>query len=324
MDAVTGRAFGEGREVKVHGFLSMAISVVRGATAAVLILLLLLVQARAFWAFEAHVVNVTAEIHQINAPTATPAGDTYEEEVLVTLSVDDPTDIPLTIHSTLDASDPDCTSTEYISALLIDVNTTLKAIACDAAEHKSIITEEIYEIIVVGGGATAAGFLPFTIESEISETPTTTPTTTPLLQEVPTSTPALPEAPLFPAVPTTTPTTTLPLFDFPAIPLIPTSTPTTTPDLPALPPIPDLFDTFPVPTTTPTSTLPEFGPIPPTPTSTLPEPLPPPEPPDIEIDRPQPPDLPVPPQPPDLTDTLKPPEPPDLPEPPEPPSFPEL
>lgn len=119
-----------------------------------LVLLLVLIQARGLQAFEAHVVNITAEIHLINPPIAVPpdSAGPFEEPFFITLTAEDPDDGPLSIHYTLDDSDPDCDSQPYTAPFEISEDTMLQALACDAQDHPSKVIEEDYGFAVQGQG----------------------------------------------------------------------------------------------------------------------------------------------------------------------------
>ena len=98
---------------------------------AALALLLLLVSAPLLLAFEAHVINVTAEIVMLDAPSISPPGGKYfTPELTITLS-DADSDVT-SIHYTLDGSDPSCASTLYVDPFLITLPTTVKAVGCDS------------------------------------------------------------------------------------------------------------------------------------------------------------------------------------------------
>src|SRR3989344_1849796 len=144
-----------------RGVFRVFLSVQKQMTAGALAVVFILTQASAFIAFEAHIVNVTAELVQIDPPVITPDSLTFNTP----------------FDSSIDDADPDATHIFYsIGAGSLDpdtvpdpacgdpnggpkpvgpipvgaVDTVIKAIACDgpsAAAHGSLIVYEIYDFV---------------------------------------------------------------------------------------------------------------------------------------------------------------------------------
>src|SRR3989338_6201334 len=128
----------------------------------VLALLVVLTNAHGFMAFEAHVVNVKAEIARIDPPVVSPEGGTYEEPVDVSISDDDTdaTHIFYTVTSGSDgdaAPDPTCGGgngefggIKPLSSFTISENSVIKAIACAGGGTEapgSFIVSHVYTFL---------------------------------------------------------------------------------------------------------------------------------------------------------------------------------
>lgn len=120
----------------------VVISLQKQAMVFVLALLLVLMQAQAFVAFEAHVVDVKAEIARLDPPAITPAGglqDTIPREVHIDSADPDATHMFYTVTPGTDANiapDPVCGAPSLGGAALsislsIDDDAIIKAIACN-------------------------------------------------------------------------------------------------------------------------------------------------------------------------------------------------
>jgi len=139
-----------------RGVFRVFLAVQKQFLAGFLAVTLVLANAQAFVAFEAHVVDVKAEVAQIDPPVITPPGGTYEEPVDITIddSDTDATHIFYTITLTTDplaAPDPVCGDTfggpKPVGPIAITEDTVVKAIACDGADtdaHGSFVTTEVY------------------------------------------------------------------------------------------------------------------------------------------------------------------------------------
>ncbi len=79
----------------------------------------------------------------VEAPVFSPAGGTYTEDQVVTITCATENTY---IYYTLDGSDPDDTSTPYEGPITITETTTVKAIAYDDSDVPSSITEATYTI----------------------------------------------------------------------------------------------------------------------------------------------------------------------------------
>ena len=110
------------------------------------------------FAFEAHVVNVTATIVQIDPPMITPPGGSYEGPIDMSIDDDDPDAVYIfyTITPGTDPSlapDPACGifpgGVKPIGPITLTDDSVVKAIACDGdsvTSHGSLITTEIYDL----------------------------------------------------------------------------------------------------------------------------------------------------------------------------------
>lgn len=128
----------------------------------VLLVLVLAFGVLPFAAFEAHVVNVTADIVQIDPPVITPPGGQYSAPVNINISDSDPdaTHIFYTLTAGTDAGsapNPSCGGLlggpKPRGPIAITDDTVVKAIACDggtASAHGSLITTEIYDLTLDG------------------------------------------------------------------------------------------------------------------------------------------------------------------------------
>ena len=119
-------------------------------------LLLIIVSMPLVFAFEAHIINVTATIIQIDPPVITPGSGTYlgPIDIMITDSDPDATHIFYTITPGTDpglAPDPQCGvypgGPKDIGPINLSTDSVVKAIACDGdtgLAHGSLITTEIY------------------------------------------------------------------------------------------------------------------------------------------------------------------------------------
>ena len=96
-------------------------------------------------------INVLSTVAK---PTASPVGDRYSNDQSVTLSCSTPSAI---IHYTLNGSAPDCSSTQYVSAIPITGNKTIRAIGCLAGWNPSPIMTEEYMLKVAKPTANPVG-----------------------------------------------------------------------------------------------------------------------------------------------------------------------
>ncbi|OGZ44860.1 MAG: hypothetical protein A3J54_00340 [Candidatus Ryanbacteria bacterium RIFCSPHIGHO2_02_FULL_45_13b] len=124
--------------------------------------LVVLTNARGFMAFEAHVVNVRAEIARIDPPTVSPAGDTYEEPVEVSITNDD-TDATHIFYTVTPGSDGDAApdpicgggngewgGIKPLPSFLVSENSVIKAIACAGGGTEapgSFIVSHVYTFL---------------------------------------------------------------------------------------------------------------------------------------------------------------------------------
>ncbi|MBI4128600.1 MAG: lamin tail domain-containing protein [Parcubacteria group bacterium] len=145
-----------------RGYVRMLLGFQRQALAVFLAFMMLLIRADIFLAFEAHVVNVTAEIAMIDPPTITPPGGSYTGSV--DISIDDSdldaTHIFYTVTPGLDpdsAPDPVCGDAlgglKPVGPVALTDDSVVKAIACDGdtgLAHGSLITTETYDISTNG------------------------------------------------------------------------------------------------------------------------------------------------------------------------------
>src|SRR3989344_3981629 len=153
----------------LRGAFTWRKAMVRGFQLTAVAVLLMISVLPVLQAFEAHVINVTGEIAQIDPPVLTPPGDIgwdnpnggsgLEGEVEVVMTDDDPdaTHIFFTYGPGLGpetVTDPACgdpnggeIETEII-ALTLTSDTVIKAIACDGVDgsaHQSVINAKIYD-----------------------------------------------------------------------------------------------------------------------------------------------------------------------------------
>lgn len=115
-----------------------------------------------FSAFEAHILNVTATIIQIDPPIISPPGGQYEGpvDIMIDDGDSDATYIFYTITPGTDASlavDPQCGifpgGPKPIGPITLNDDSVVKAIACDGptgGAHYSAITTEIYDLTIKG------------------------------------------------------------------------------------------------------------------------------------------------------------------------------
>lgn len=117
-----------------------------------------------FFAFEAHVVNITATIISIDQPLISPGGGNYTDTVSVSIDSHDSdathifyTNTPGTNPAT--AEDPRCSippgGSKPVAVFTITEDTVVKAIACDGDTenaHGSVITTQVFTITKSGGG----------------------------------------------------------------------------------------------------------------------------------------------------------------------------
>jgi hypothetical protein len=139
-----------------RGIFRVFLDIQRQLLAGFLAITMVLMNAHAFVAFEAHVVDVKAEVAKIDPPVITPAGGAYIEPVnaMITDVDTDATHIFYTITLTMDplaAPDPVCGDTfggaKPQGPITITEDTVVKAIACDGATndaHGSFVTTEVY------------------------------------------------------------------------------------------------------------------------------------------------------------------------------------
>ncbi|MEK7630864.1 MAG: lamin tail domain-containing protein [Patescibacteria group bacterium] len=139
-----------------RGAFRVFLTIQKQLLAGFLAVTLVLANAHAFVAFEAHVVDVKAEVARIDPPVVTPAGGEYIEpvDIIIDDSDTDATHIFYTLTFTADpfgAPDPVCGDTfggpKPQGPLQVTQDTVIKAIACDGAgsdAHGSFVTTEIY------------------------------------------------------------------------------------------------------------------------------------------------------------------------------------
>ncbi len=155
-------------EVVVHvvqknsrGAIRVLFSLQKQALALFMALLMVLINAHAFVAFEAHVVDVKAEVARVDAPLITPpGGNAYPDEVDVSVTSDDAdaTHVFYTVTPGTNANgapDPSCTpsgvnlgGTKPISSFVIGADAVVKAVACtgsDADAHSSLVTLAVFD-----------------------------------------------------------------------------------------------------------------------------------------------------------------------------------
>jgi len=114
-------------------------------------------------AWEAHIINVTATIVQIDPPVITPPGGQYSTTIDINIDDDDPdaTHIYYTLTPGTDdnlAIDPVCGGVnpggpKPLGPITLLDDTVVKAIACDGdtpSAHFSLITTEIYDLTLTG------------------------------------------------------------------------------------------------------------------------------------------------------------------------------
>lgn len=113
-------------------------------------------------AFEAHIVNVTAVLLNIDPPVISPPGGQYSSEIDITIDDADPdaTYIFYTVTPGTDPSlapDPACGvfpgGPKPIGLITLTDDSVVKAIACDGPDgsaHASIIVTEIYDLTLKG------------------------------------------------------------------------------------------------------------------------------------------------------------------------------
>jgi hypothetical protein len=139
-----------------RGIFRVFLSLQKQGFAVFVALLLILIQAQAFVAFEAHIVDVKAVVASIDAPIISPAGGEFADPVSITIDDTDPdaTHIFYTITPGTDpgsAPDPVCGDTlggtKPQGPMDVTPSRVVKAVACDGSatsSHASLITTEIY------------------------------------------------------------------------------------------------------------------------------------------------------------------------------------
>ncbi len=149
-----------------RGMLRVILGLGRQMVAAALAFVVLLTQAGAFIAFEAHVVDVKAEIAGVDAPVISPQSGYYPSPLGITITDSDPdaTHIFYTVTNGTDsdsAPDPVCGSPmggpQPLAQFSITADSVVKAIACDSPDafaHRSLTTFEVYHI---GSGGVIKG-----------------------------------------------------------------------------------------------------------------------------------------------------------------------
>ena len=143
-----------------RGVFRVFLSAQKQMTAGALAVVIILTQASAFIAFEAHIVNVTAELVQIDPPVITPDSLTFNTPFDASIDDTDPdaTHIFYTIGTgTLDPNtvpDPVCGGTggpKPVGPIPVGaIDTVIKAIACDGPSgtaHGSLIVYEVYDFV---------------------------------------------------------------------------------------------------------------------------------------------------------------------------------
>lgn len=144
-----------------RGAIRVLFSLQKQALAIFMALLMVLINAHAFVAFEVHVVDVKAEVARVDAPLITPpGGNAYPDEVEVSITSDDTdaTHIFYTVTPGTDANtapDPSCTpsgvnlgGTKPLSSFEIGADAVVKAVACtgsDADAHSSLVTLAVFD-----------------------------------------------------------------------------------------------------------------------------------------------------------------------------------
>lgn len=130
--------------------------------AVALVVLLVVNTAVLLSAFEAHIINVTAQVVQIDPPVITPPSGEYDGPLDIGIddSDSDATHIFYTITPGQDPSlapDPTCGiypgGAKPLGPITLDDDSVVKAIACDGdsvLSHFSLITTEIYDLSLVG------------------------------------------------------------------------------------------------------------------------------------------------------------------------------
>ncbi len=102
-------------------------------------------------------ITVTvAALATVAAPVISPAGGSFSGPVAVTLSSSTPL---ARVYYTLDGSDPDVGSDEYLSVLTLDQSVTLKAIALADGLSDSSISSAQFDIDLSGGGLPSVGLV---------------------------------------------------------------------------------------------------------------------------------------------------------------------
>ncbi|MEK7643422.1 MAG: lamin tail domain-containing protein [Patescibacteria group bacterium] len=146
--------------VMARGVFRVFLSAQRKILAGVLVVTLTLINARAFIAFEAHIVNVTAEIAKIDAPLVTPLGGVHETAPTVSVMAED-NDATHIFYTLTPGTNPDVADDPYcgdslggakglVSPFTVAQDSVVKAVACngDTVEAKSsIIAVEVYDIL---------------------------------------------------------------------------------------------------------------------------------------------------------------------------------
>ena len=143
---------------EARGVFRVLLSIEKQVTAIVLAIAMVLVNAHAFIAFEAHVVDVKAEVAKIDAPLVAPAGGSYAGPVDITIDALDTDATHVFYTITLGTTDPNVADDPVCGDVLggakpqgpitISEDTVVKAIACngdDAGASGSIITAEAYD-----------------------------------------------------------------------------------------------------------------------------------------------------------------------------------
>lgn len=125
-------------------------------------LIMLLISTPLMLAFEAHVINVTATVIQIDPPTILPPALQCQDENLITIDVADP-DATHIFYTTGPGTDPNTVpdpvcggpqgGPKPIAPFAINDDTVVKAISCDGGSgtaHQSIVVTKVYDLSCFG------------------------------------------------------------------------------------------------------------------------------------------------------------------------------
>jgi hypothetical protein len=140
-----------------RGLLRTLFSIQRQSIALVLAVLLILGNAQAFIAFEAHVVDVKAKVAKVDPPVMLPAGGIFSDpiDVIIDAYDDDATHVFYELAIGLDAGavpEPVCGGlggVKPVGPIHIADDTVIKAIACDGdspSAHRSGVVTEFYDL----------------------------------------------------------------------------------------------------------------------------------------------------------------------------------